>query len=243
MLIFFDQKKMMEKRDLERDQWIQKLFSEIISLNISLRVSIEEFKEEMDNETPFYSRKASEVPIDQDPHLVDENKQQEDIFFLNVQKEYLIKVDLCHQILRKLPFGEIVGIEIKPPDCDPVTLKEMKFIQMDDNEYKAKALLKLSSFASKALATVSPKSGPISERYVPLRVFITIMLDESNQTCFTIEQKIHVRMFEMGDSMLIKRAVDSIHEKWVSFPLCLKRGIKLVSNVTHLTTTLSGLNP
>lgn len=219
-----------------------KLYREMCSSNIYSGISIEEFIDEKDREEPFHKRQAIEVPTVTNRHLMDENGNTETIFMLNVKKAYRIKVHLRHRFLSNLAFDGIVGIKIKPPDCSQFEL-EMKFTKSDDNEYEAVALLDLSSCSSKILGSVSPDFGSPNEKYIPLRTCITIKLEASDQTCFAIEQIIHVKMLAENDSLKVHRVAGMVYKKWVSLPLYLQRGIELVGHACHLTSFLMSFVP
>lgn len=231
----------MEKRQNEVERLSRNLCQEVWSANTLLGISIEEFEEGTKNE-PFYARKAKEVPTDQDPEFKDENKQKEVIFLLNIQKEYRIKVVLRHRNHIHLPFDQIVEIAIEPPDCGSLSL-ETKTVRSTNNECEAVALLEPARCPSKALNSVSSLIGTPRTKYVPLRIRVTVKLNESNEFCFPIAQVIYARMFPEKDSLGMYRFAENLHQKWVSLPLCLRRGIQFASSATQLTSTMIGLRP
>lgn len=92
---------------------IQRIYEEISTKNLLIQINVEEFKTSKDEKETFHTREATQVPTTRDLDLSNDNKQEEMIHLLTIDKSYRIRVQLWHRRLTTLPFDEIKSIRIK----------------------------------------------------------------------------------------------------------------------------------
>lgn len=197
----------------------QRTEDEIRSANLMTTIVVEEFIKG-DPRSPFHLRVGQEAMTMGDDYL-----KNEEIFLLNLSRDYRLRVKLKHRYRREASVHKIKSIRVKPQDGMELNL-EIKEVQSASGDHEVLALFKPEQHHSAKLISLSQEWGEIEDKYVRLKVVVEIATKTSPSKPVELRGVVFCKMVTPDDPLLFKRAAKFVSDKWRRAPQWIRTGAR-----------------
>ena len=190
-------------------------------------IELEEFSDPQDAHLPSSERKTRAALMAEDENLNDP------VYVLNIHDAYRMRVRLKHQHQGQECVNAIEGIQVQPPDNDAVDLA-VDFTDRSLDAIEVCADLNLAKVPSNRLLRKCPAFGKLDEKYVPLKVIVTVRLNPEIPSVSQLKGTVYCNMVEADNPLRMKRFMRSAKRMWNEAPQWARdsaRGVVILASV------------